>query len=273
LDAINVITSIPPSRILFAAIMIALGITGLVNGEFARGFQIVPIHHFPGLPVFAYATAIIEVLIGVGLFLRPTLTMSCRALFIFMLLWLVLLELPWIARAPLVQEPWASASEIGIITAGAWCLFAAHAGAWEREHLGFMVGDRGIRAARALLVLSLPMIGLDVLVHTYGFSYEPWLAWLPYPSAWIHLTGICSIAAFLGLLFSVFPRLAATMEAVMLGLITILFWGPDLHTGQTATTAFVISALIAAGVWLVANTYRNVPWLATGRASRGISIE
>ena len=267
------ITSIRPSRILFAITMIALGITGLVNGEFARGFQIIPIRHLAGLTGFAYATAIIEVLIGVGLLLRPTLTMSCRALFIFMLLWLVLLELPWIARTPLVQEPWASASEIGIILAGAWCLLAAHSGAWEKAHLGFIAGDRGIRAARILLIISLPMIGLDVLVHPYNFSYEPWLAWLPHPSWWIHLTGIGSIAACLGLLFAVFPRLAATMEAGMLGFITVAYWGPDLHTGQTATTCFVISALIAAGVWLVADTYRNVPWLAIGRASRGISID
>jgi hypothetical protein len=232
LEVINLITSIRPSRMLFAATMIALGLTGVVNGEFARGHQIIPIQDFQGLTAFAYAAAIIEVLIGIGLFLRPTLTLSCRALFIFMLLWLVLLELPWIARTPLVQEPWASASEIGIITAGAWCLFAANAGAWERDHLGFMVGDRGIRAARALLVLSLPMIGLDVLIHTYDFSYEPWLAWLPYPSGWIHLTGMCSIAAFLGLLFSVFPRLAATMEALMLGLITILYWAQPCLPGK-----------------------------------------
>lgn len=261
------------SRVLVAITMIALGITGLVNGAFARGFQIIPVHHLLGLTIFAFATAVIEVLLGIGLLLRLTLTLSCRVLFIFILLWLVLLELPWVVRTSLVQEPWASASEIGIIAAGAWCLFAAHAGAWEKEHIGFMVGDRGIRAARFLLIISLPMIGLDVLIHSYNFSYEPWLAWLPYPSGWIHLTGIGSICACLGLLFGVFPRLATTMEAVMLGFITVVYWGPDLHTGQTATTCFVISALIAVGVWLVADTYRKVPWLAIGRISRGIAID
>ena len=55
------------------------------------------------------------------------------------------------------------------------------------------------------------------------------------------------------------------METAMLGLITITYWWPDLYTGRTASTAFIISFLITAGVWLVADTYREVPWMATGR--------
>ncbi len=83
--------------------------------------------------------------------------------------------------------------------------------------------------------------------------------------AWACFTGVCSIATALALLFGVWPRLAASMEAMMLGLITVAYWTPALHTGRTATTAFIISALIAAAVWLVADTYRGLPWLATGR--------
>jgi hypothetical protein len=64
-----------------------------------------------------------------------------------------------------------------------------------------------------------PMMGLDVLIHRYDFSYQPWLAWLPHPSAWIHLTGVGRLAAFFALLFGVLPRLAATMEAAMMWLI------------------------------------------------------
>lgn len=100
----------------------------------------------------------------------------------------------------------------------------------------------------------------------------PWLTWLPFSIGWVYLSGIGSIAACLGMLFGVLPRLAAILEAVMLGIITIIYWGPYLHTGRTATTAFLISAAIAGGVWLVADTYRGVPWLSCGRASRGISI-
>lgn len=35
----------------------------------------------------------------------------------------------------------------------------------------------------------------------------------------------------------------------------------------------LISAAIASGAWLVAETYRGVPWLASGRAGRSVTLE
>jgi hypothetical protein len=265
------ITAIRPSRALFAASMIALGVTGLVNGGLALSWQQIPLHHPPGLTFIAYTCALIELATGLGLLWRPTLLLSCRVLAVYLLLWLVLLKLPVLLRAPQLEESWADFGEIAIIAAGGWCLFASHAGAWEQQHLKSVVGASGIRAARVLLILALPMIGLDVLVHAY--TLPPWLRWLPFQRDWIYLSGIGSLAACLGLLFGVFPRLAATMEAAMLGFIGVIFWAPVVYTGRTATTALVISTAIAAGVWVVAETYRTVPWLAHGRASRAISTD
>ena len=34
----------------------------------------------------------------------------------------------------------------------------------------------------------------------------------------------------------------------------------------------LISAAIAGGAWLVADTYRGVPWLASGRAARRVTL-
>jgi hypothetical protein len=59
----------------------------------------------------------------------------------------------------------------------------------------------------------------------------------------------------------------------MLGVITLIYWARELPTGRTATTAFLISAAIASGVWVLADTYRNVSWLARGQASRGVTID
>lgn len=241
------------SRLLFAFAMIALGVTGLVNGDFALVWQHVP-PHLPGRAVLAYLCAVIEVVLGTGLLLERTSRPASRALFPYMVIWLVLLEIPVVVHLPREAGSWGSFGEIAIVTAGAWCLFATGAG--------------GIRAARWLLIVALPMIGVEVIVDAASAGnkvMQPWLQWLPDPMAWACLTGVGSIAACLGLLFGVWPRLAATMEAAMLGLITIAYWGPDLYTGRTAATAFIISALIAAGVWVVADTYRGLPWFATGR--------
>ena len=260
-----------PSRASFAASMIGLGVTGLVNGDFALSWQHIPLHDLPGRTFIAYLCALIELATGIGMLLRPTRVISCRILFVYLMLWLALLKLPVLLTAPLVQESWANFGEIAIIVAGGWCLFASNPGAWEQQHLKLVVGAGGIRTARFLLIVSLPMIGLDVLVHTYTLPL--WLRWLPFQTGWIYLSGIGSIAASLGMLLGVFPRLAATSEAAMLGIITLLFWAPDLHTGRTATTAFIISAAIATGVWVVADTYRNVAWFEPWPARGDVSID
>lgn len=246
-------STLQPSRVLFAAAMIALGITGFVNGDFALVWQHVPAH-VPGRTILAYVCAAIEVALGIGLLWQRTSAWTCRLLFPYMVLWLVVQETSNVVHAPLDIGSWGSGDETAIMTAGAWCLFAT--------------GPAGIRAARWLLVVALPMIGAEVIVDAMKFGnhvMQPWLQWWPSPMAWAILTGIGSIAACLALLFGVWPRLAATLEAAMLGLISLVYWGPDLYTGRTATTAFIISFLIAAGVWLVADTYRSLPWFATGQ--------
>lgn len=248
--------TLTPSRVFFAACLIALGIAGLVNGDFALVWQQVPTG-VPGRTGLAYLCAVLEVAFGVGLLWQRAFAWTRRLLFPYLVIWLVLLELPGVVRAPLDAGAWGSVGEIAIITAGAWCLFAA--------------GAAGIRAARWLLIVALPMIGVEVIIDALrGGSgiMPPWLQVLPDPAAWAILSGAGSIAASLGLLCGIWPRLAATLEAAMLGVIAIAYWGPYLHTGRTATTAFIISCLIAGGVWLVADTWRGLPWFAAGRFAR-----
>lgn len=256
--------TLQPSRVLFAAAMIGLGITGLVNGDFALVWQHVPAQ-VPGRIILAYVCAAIEMAFGIGLLWQHTLAWTCRLLLPYVVLWLVLLEVPGVIHAPLDAGAWGSVGEIAIISAGAWCLFAAHA---VTRRSGFAATKSGIRAGRWLLIVALPMIGVEVILDAIQIGdkvMQPWLQVLPDPMAWACFTGICSIAAALALLLGVWPRLAATLEAFMLGLIAVAYWAPALHTGRTATTAFIISFLIAAGVWVVADGYRGVAWFGTAR--------
>ena len=256
--------TLQPSRVLFGAAMIALGITGLVNGDFALVWQHVPAQ-VPGRTVIAYVCAVIEVAFGLGLLWQRTLPWTCRLLFPYMVAWLVLLEVPDAMHALQVAGNWGSIDEIAIITAGAWCLFALHAG---MQRPGFAAGSGGIRGVRWLLVVALLLIGVDVIVDAVKAGdkvMQPWLQVLPDPMAWACFTGVCSIATAAALLFGVWPRLAAMLEAAMLALISLVYWGPDLYTGRTASTAFIISFLITAGVWLVADTYRDVRWFGSDR--------
>src|SRR5260370_24330061 len=71
----------------------------------------------------------------------------------------------------------------------------------------------------------------------------------------LHVTGAGQIACGLGVLFSIFPRVAARAEAGMISLFTLLVWGPAILAAPRTRlpwTAFFISCAIASAAWVVA---------------------
>lgn len=262
--------SLTPMRLsqsFLALSMIALGVLGLIYGDVALVWQHLPIEHMPGARPIAYVFALIELAAGIGLLLRSWAKPASTLLVVFMLVWAVLLKLPAVVVVPSMEATWLGFGEIAVILAGAWVLFAFQLG--DRGGLlRHLAGRRGVRAARVLFALSLPMIGLSHFVYSeQTVALVP--AWLPYPPGWAYFTGACSIATCLAVLFGVLPQLASRLEAAMLAIITALVWVPAIVAApgdRTAWTALAISAAIACGAWVVADSYRSVPY--AGRSAR-----
>ncbi|WP_211259116.1 hypothetical protein [Dyella japonica] len=244
-----------------ALCMMSLGALGFIYGDVALVWQHLPIEHMPGARPIAYLFALIELVAGIGLLLRQWAKPASALLVAFMLVWTVLLKLPAVIVVPSMEATWLGFGEIAVIFAGAWVLFACHMGEY-RGWLRPLTGRRGVRAARVVFALSLPMIGLSHFVYSeQTVALVP--SWLPYPLGWAYFTGACSIAACLAVLFGVLPQLAARLEAVMLWIITLLVWVPTVFSAphdRTGWTALAISAAIACGAWVVADSYRAVPY-------------
>ena len=135
-------------------------------------------------------------------------------------------------------------------------LFANMAQLREGSRLGFLCSEKSIRAAQVWFAIWLIPIGLSHIFYVKA-TVDLVPAWLPYRTGWAYLTGIGHIAAGLGVLFSVFPALAAMMEAAMVGVFTLLVWAPAIVKEPRARlpwTAFFISWAIAAGAWVVAQS-------------------
>jgi len=82
--------------------------------------------------------------------------------------------------------------------------------------------------------------------------------------SWVKRQFLWMFLVCLAIAVGVVPRLAATLEALMLAVITVLVWMPGISaspTTQFQATGFLISAAIAAGAWIVADSYRDSPWL------------
>jgi uncharacterized membrane protein len=250
----------------FAATMVVLGILGFARGDFAPIWEGVP-KGVPARVLLAYLCALISLACGVGLLWQRAAAAAARVLLGWLLLWMLLFKAPVIARAPVVEISWESGGETMVVVAGAWVLYAWFAADWDRRRLGFATGDTGVRIARGLYGLALIPFGL---AH---FAYAKETAalvpgWLPSPSAWVYLTGATYIAAGVAMLIGVCARLAATLSAVQMGAFTLLVWLPILAAGSTNafhwSESFLSWALTVSG-WVVADSYRGMPWLSIGK--------
>ncbi len=245
-------------RATLAAAMIALGLRGLYYGDAASVWQLIP-RDVPLRPLLVHACAAIELAAGIGLLVRRASDIAAGVLFVFVLLWWASLKLPAVLARPLSPFAWLGVGEIGVILAGAWTVFAMRANGAGKT--SWLTGARGVSGARLLFALSLPTIGLAHFVYakeTAAFVPD----WIPGPYFWAYLTGAASFFASAGVLFGIWPRLAAVSEAAMLSVITVLVWLPGLTASPSndTWTPFLMSTAIACGAWAAADGYRGVPW-------------
>ena len=100
----------------YAVTMIALGILGLIKGDFTVIWQPVP-KGLPAHEVLAYLCAFICLASGIGLLFQRTAATAARVLLACLLLWLLLLRVPGIFLSPTVDFWWA-ACKVAVMAAG-----------------------------------------------------------------------------------------------------------------------------------------------------------
>ena len=253
----------------FAATMIALGILGLIKGDFTPIWSRVP-KGVPAREVLAYLCAFISLASGIGLLWQRTAAVAARVLLAYLLLWLLLFRVPDIFLAPTATVTWRACGETAVMVAAAWVLYAWFATDWDREHLGFATGDNGLRIARVLL-----RPGLDPLRRSPFHLCQrdrrggAWLAAMArglgvFHRLYLHRGGRggahrCRMHGWQ-------PRSRRCRS----GLFTLLVWVPSWRQAPSAFqwSEFVDSWALTAGAWVVADSYCGMPWLAVSKRCR-----
>lgn len=242
-------------RAVFALALIALGILTFVFGDFALQWQPVP-DWMPARALLAYVSGAVLLATGGGVLFVRSERLASRVLIGYLLLWF-LLKVPPLMTAPLFEANWLGAGELAVLVAAGLVLLA------PSESSGNVGAGRWTTLVRFVFGFALIPIGLShffYLQPTIGFVPK----WLPSPVFWAYLAGAGHIAAGLGVLLGVVPRLAATLEGAMIGLFTVLVWLPGVlaaPTNRLQWTAMLMSWIIGAAAWVVAGG------LSTKRAS------
>jgi uncharacterized membrane protein len=241
------------NRALFASGLIAMALTGLRFGDFASILQEIP-KWVPARTAIPYAGAAVMLAAGIGLLFARTVTLAARVTFGYLALWFLLLNLPIVVKSPLVEVNWQGLGEITVMLAGGWVLFASLVPKTDGIVSNVAGGARGMRRAQIIFGLALLPLGLAHIVYL-GNTAPLVPAWLPGHTAWAYITGAAQIAAGWAVLLSIVPRLAATLDAVLLSCFTFLVWVPLLVAKPASPdlwSELTISWAITAGAWVVA---------------------
>jgi uncharacterized membrane protein len=255
---------------LFALTLVGIGATGLViSPKFASIWQSVP----PGVPLrgaLAGLCALVSLTCGAGLLFERTAAPASRVLFAVLLSWLLLVKGYYIVLSPLVEGSYQNAGETAVLVAGAWVLYAWFAAQWDLTHLSLAVGKSGVRLARGLYALALAAFGLSHFVYL-NLTAPLVPPWLPDPVFWAYFTGSAYLAAAAAVLTGLLARLAAALSVLQIGLLTVLVWIPLAAAGRLAPgqwSELGISWALTAAAWVVADSYRDSPWLRIDRRRR-----
>ena len=151
---------------------------------------------------------------------------------------------------------------------GSWILWASRVRAGGAPRIELLGGERAMRVARILFGASCVVFGL---AH---FAYADFTAaMIPrvFPARlWLaYLTGACHVAAGLGILSSIFARLAATLEALMLSSFVLLVHVPSIAIApapkwapspQIQWTELLLAWVLAASAGIVATSLGDRSW-------------
>ena len=249
----------------FAIAAASLAIFSLIYGEFGPSGRPLP-GWFPWRETWVYLAALVLLAASAGLCFSRTALTSALTIGAYQAVWAVL-GTPPILSKPMSIGAWYGFCEAMTSLAGAWIIYAMLRRQSPAPEMP-IAGERAVRVAQILFGLTCVFYGSSHFVYAdYTAGMVP--TWLPNRLGFAYLTGLGHVAAGIGIIVGILPRLAATLEAIMMSLFGLLVWVPSFAAQprpqwatppQNQWSELVVNIVLAASACIVASSLRNGPW-------------
>jgi len=250
---------------LFAIALASVGIFSLSFGDFVPMGQSFPAW-IPWRELWVYGAALLDLGAGAGLCFSRIALPSASTIRAYQTVWTVICALPVLSK-PLSVGAWYGFCEALAPFVGAWILYAKLR--WESPESQMPIAsERSVRMAQVLFGLTCVFYGWSHFAYAdYTASMVP--TWLPGRLGFAYFTGFGHIAAGIGIIVWILPRLAATLEAIMMTLFGLMVWVPSFFAQprpdwalppENQWSELVVTLELAVAAWIVAMSLRSRPW-------------
>ena len=253
------------SRGLFVVSLASVAILSVSYGDFVPRGQPFPAW-IAWREIWIYGSALIVLAGSVGLCFSRTALPSALMIMAYQAVWTVICALP-VFSSPLGVGAWYGFCEALTPLVSAWILYAMLRWPSQESRMP-LASARAVRAAQVVFGLTCVFYGWSHFAYAdYTASMVP--TWLPGRLGLAYFTGLGHVAAGIGIAMGILPRLAATLEAIMMGLFGLLVWVPSFFAQpkpswatppQNEWSELVVNLVLAACAFMVATSLQNRPW-------------
>lgn len=257
-------------RCLFALGSASLAILSLIYRDLAPLGPSLPAPT-PWEDIGVYGPSILVLAASAGLCFSRTAPLSALAIGLYQGLWAAS-GIPSIISKPFSVGAWYGCCEALTSLAGASILYVVLRSRSLPPEMS-IASRRCVRAAQILFGLTCVFYGWSHFAYAdYTAGMVP--GWAPDRLGFAYFTGMAHIAAGIGIVLAILPRLAATLEALMMSLFGLLVWVPSFFQqprpawatpSENQWSELVVTVLLAASAWIVAISLGNRPWMSARR--------
>lgn len=245
----------------FAIAAASLAVFGLAYGVFGETGPLPG--WIPGRETWVYLSALLLLAASAGLCFSRTALPSALAIGAYLAVWALLSKAPLFSH-PLSFGAWYGFCEATTSVAGAWILYAELQRQSQRAETP-ITSARAVRIAQVWFGLACVYYGASHFVYA-GYTANMVPAWVPFRLGMAYFTGLCHMAAGVGIIVGILPCLAATLEAIMMTLFALLVWLPSFFAQprppwatppQNQWSELVVNLMLAASACVVAASLKN----------------